>query len=112
MANDLTTFFEQSTSLYEIAFFDENEEPVTPNSASYTLLDEDSGSIINSRQDVNITGLSTTAEITLVPADNAIINPEKTDEEVHILQIKFTYNTIKIGRDRVRFSVINMQRVP
>lgn len=81
---------ERGTYPVTIAFFDENGDPVTPTAATWSLLTscED---IINSREDVAIGSLSTTAIILLSGADLAII--DANDNRQRHLTIKATYNS-------------------
>lgn len=45
---------EESTYVVTASFYDENDDPVTPTTVTWTLTDED-GVVINSREDVSIT---------------------------------------------------------
>jgi hypothetical protein len=62
---------EESTYIVRVSFTDDAGEAVTPNSATWTLSDAD-GDIINSREEVAITPLSTSADIVLYGDDLAI----------------------------------------
>lgn len=66
---------ERSTYVITIEFRNENGNLVTPNSATWTLTDEN-GSIINSRQDVAISSPSSTETVALTGADLAIQSGE------------------------------------
>ena len=110
MATDLTSFFEQTTDGFTISFFDKDQVAVTPDSATYTLVDEDSGDVINDRLNTVITPISSVVTLAFTTDDNSIINSDKS-EEVHVLQIKFIYNTDQVGRGKNRFSVQNLAQV-
>lgn len=64
-------FNEESFGAVEVVFKDEKNNLVTPNSATWTLSDL-KGTIINSRENVNITGLSHTIDI-LLSGDDLVI---------------------------------------
>ena len=62
---------EESTYVVTFAFEDEDDNPVTPNSAEWTLTDI-SGSIINSRDGIDILPIVQTGDIVLSGDDLAI----------------------------------------
>ncbi len=55
---------ERSTYVISLAFTDETDAPMTPNTMTWTLTDT-LGNVINSREDVVMTGLSTIANVVL-----------------------------------------------
>ncbi len=59
---------EGSTYVVTIKFFDENGQPVVPNTAEWTLTDED-GNIVNSRDGVEIGSPDSTIEVLLGGSD-------------------------------------------
>jgi hypothetical protein len=62
---------EEGTYVIDFAWLDENGAAVTPSTMTWTLVDEN-GDVVNSRQDVAISGLSTTNSIVLSGLDLAI----------------------------------------
>ena len=62
---------EEGTYAITFTFTDEDGDPVTPNSATWTLSDFE-GNIINSRENVTITALASSKTIVLSGADLAI----------------------------------------
>lgn len=62
---------EEGTYIVDLAWFDEDDVAVTPSTMKWALSDEN-GDIVNSQNDVAITGLSTTNSIVLGGADLAI----------------------------------------
>ena len=63
---------EESSFTVGCVFKDEDNTPITPSSANWTFTDKD-GNVINSRQNVNITDLSSTIYITLSGDDLQIL---------------------------------------
>lgn len=110
MTDCIDTFEEESTGYITLAFTDEDGTAVTPASATYTLYDEITESIINSRNATSISGLDTSVDLELEPDDNVIVTTGK-NEETHILFVQWVYNTDKVGHDEFRFAVSNLTKV-
>ncbi len=106
----MDTFNEKTTGYITLAFTDEDGTAVTPDSATYTLYNEATGAIINSRDAVSISGLASSYDLELTPDDNVIVDVTKI-REAHILMIEWTYNTDKKGKDEYRFKVENLTKV-
>lgn len=103
-------FNEKETGFVTLTFTDEDGSAVTPDSATYTLHDEDTKDIINSREDTAVPGLASSTNLELTPDDNVLVDASKV-YEVHILTIKWTYNTDKKGTQEYRFNVKNLTKV-
>lgn len=71
MQQATTTIYEASTGKFAVPFVDETGAAVTPNSAAWTLTDTE-GTIVNSRNAVNIASLSTSVNIVLSEDDLAV----------------------------------------
>lgn len=72
MATTLTVHAtEQSTYVINITFYDEDGELVVPSAAAWTLTDP-AGNVVNSRTDVNISGLASSVDIVLKGDDLAL----------------------------------------
>jgi hypothetical protein len=80
-----------------------------------TLTDEDTGRILNSREDTDILdsggGLvdaNGNYDLTLSPADNAMVSTHK--DEWHVAVLKWTWydlqSNIQSGKQRIRFKVV------
>lgn len=102
-------FNEKETGYVTLVFTDEDGVAVVPDSATYTLYDEASGAIINSRNQTAISGLASSIELELESDDNVIVGSDLY--EPHILMIEWTYNTDKKGKDEYRFNVKNLTKV-
>ena len=85
---------ERSTIAFTISFFDENDDPVTPTSATWTLTDQD-GTVINSRSDVVISSLAEEVTIVLSGADTALTSD--SDVGTRRLLVEAVYNSATLG---------------
>lgn len=107
----MDTFNEKSTGFVTLTFKDENGDAVVPiPPTTYTLHDEDTKNIINGREDIAVPGLASSIDLELEPADNVIVDTAKVFE-VHVLTIKWTYNTDKKDNKEYRFNVENLTKV-
>ena len=88
------TVNERSTIAFTVSFFDENDDPVTPTSATWTLTDQD-GTVINSRSDVVISSLAESVTIVLKNADTALISD--ADVGTRRLLVEAIYNSATLG---------------
>lgn len=110
MAEAVDIFNEEETGFINLAFTDEDEAAVTPDSATYTLYDEETAGIINSRNATAIGALATSVDLELTPDDNIIVTAGN-DTEAHILFVQWVYNTDKVGHEEFRFYVRNLIKV-
>lgn len=107
----LDVFNEKSTRFVNLSFKDEEGNAVPPISpTTYTLHDEETGNIINGREDVDVPNLASSIFLELEPDDNVIIDTSKKFE-VHVLTVKWTYNTDKKDNQEFRFNVENLTKV-
>ncbi len=110
MAEAVDIFNEKSTRFTNLAFRDENGNAVVPDSATYTLYDEETEKIINSRNATPIASLAASVDLELEPDDNVLVDSDK-HMEAHILFVAWIYNTNKVGHDEFRFWVRNLTKV-
>lgn len=91
MATTLTTMpAEEATLVVTVAWLDDASAAVTPSAATWTLTDTD-GRIVNSRENVAITGLSTSNAIVLSGADLAL--PSTLNGPQRVLLVEYTYSS-------------------
>lgn len=115
MACVLDEFNEGDDGAIELVFTDENGDAVTPTSAKYTLYDEKTKEILNSRENVSLSSLASTMHLLLTPGDNIIHGDPSVVEEIHVVEVEFVY-TSSLGSGRVRrkpfrFIVKNLTKV-
>ncbi len=115
MTNLITTLTqeapEQGTFAITAAYFDDAGTPVVPTAATWTLTDI-LGVIINSRDSIAITGLSTTSMIVLTGNDLAI----GEHGYVRRLLVEYVYNSSLgnglAGKAQVNFRITDFLAVP
>lgn len=88
IAPDSDNAQEEGTLVLNIAWYDEDGNAVTPSAATWTLTDLD-GNVINSRQDVSISSLSTSNDVVL-KGDDLAISPYGVNRQ---LLAKWTYTS-------------------
>lgn len=93
---------EGSTFYVTVDFKDANGAALTPDTATWTLLDG-SGAVVNSRQDVAIASPESQEVIVLGAADLVCSGP--MDHDVRILLFEFTYDSGKTGTWEIAFLV-------
>lgn len=81
---------ERGTYAITVSWSDEDGDPVTPTAATWTLHDRE-GTTINGRDDVTISGLSTSNTIVLSGADLAL--PDIRDR-YRAVTVEFTYSSL------------------
>lgn len=95
---------EEGTFPVVVSFFDEDDTPVTPSAATWTLTNE-RGTIINNRSAVALSGLSTSKTI-LVQNDDLII---ETYGNRRCLIVEYTYTSSLgsglRGKSQVNFKI-------
>ncbi len=99
---------EQSTAYVTAAFRDKTGAAATPTAISYRIDDVATGQEI--RDDTAITPAASTVEITLTPADNAIVSATRPIE-VHALTVTATYGDADAVRGVYLFEVANLMAV-
>jgi hypothetical protein len=97
---------EQSTYVMVVTFLDADGTEVTPTSATWTLYSSDRTTVINSREDVALTG----GYIVLTGDDLALPNSGQSNR--YIL-VKATYNSATFGNDlslrsEIQFKITNL----
>lgn len=115
MACALDEYNEGDDGAIELVFTDEVDNAVVPISAKYTLYDETTKDVLNSRENVVLSGLASTMYLLLTPDDNIIHNDPNGVEEIHVVEVEFVYNS-SLGNDRkrrkpFRFIVKNLVKV-
>lgn len=108
----MSDFNENTHGFVTLDFLDQDGVAVNPDSAKYTLYDEDSGDVINSRNQTPITGPTSGMDLVLTPADNVLADTTKSEER-HRLFIEFTYTSGANqydGSEEVRFTVENKNK--
>lgn len=85
---------ERSTIAFTVSFFDDDDAPVVPTSATWTLTDQD-GTVINSRLDEAILSLAESITIVLSGSDTARISD--ADVGTRRLLIEAVYNSTTLG---------------
>ena len=107
---------EESTGGITAHFKDEDDQSFTPVTATWTLTDE-SGSVINSRENIVIASLATNNTIVLFGDDLAFQSGESGNAVSRKLTIKGTYNSSDFGNgkpfnDQLTFPIFNLTAVP
>lgn len=81
---------EEATLVVTVAWLDDASAAVTPSAATWTLTDVD-GRIVNSRENVTISGLSTSNAIVLSGPDLALDPTYRGSQRV--LLVEYTYDS-------------------
>ncbi len=104
---------EEGTYVINAAWLDEDSLPTIPTTALWTLSD-DLGNVVNVREDVPVTGISTTNDILLKGDDLAMSATYHGSKRVFL--VKGTYNsTLGSGlpfRVQIEFDIENLVKVP
>ena len=101
----LTTINEKTTLLVTAAFFDEDGIAATPSAATYRIHDRGTGTVIKAV--TALTGLSTTKQIEITSAENAMVVAGAATEE-HVLTLEWDYGAGRHGTDEYRWLVRNL----
>lgn len=102
---DYTEIFpERGTRGVEVTFYDSDDNEVVPNSANWSLTTapsyRDQGVVVNNRDSVNISGLSSTITIILSGADLQILNDETEYKYVRrALLVEYNYDDPNLGNN-------------
>lgn len=105
---------ERSTFAVTVAFTDENGDPVTPTSLTWSLVKENRATIVNSRSNVTVNTPGTSAVIVLSGADLAL-DDGKGLTWLYLV-IEGLYNST-LGndlplKDHLKFPVVDVAKVP
>lgn len=103
---------ERSTFVVTVSFLDEENDPVTPKSAVWSLVDV-RNSIINGRENVVISPLDSTVDIVLF--ENDLVVTGGHDEDKRYLVVEAVYdsdirNDLPL-KDHLEFYVQNIKKV-
>jgi len=100
---------EKSTALLTLSFFDESELAVSPSAVTYRIDDAASGTAILAL--TTLTGpFSTTKDIVITSAQNAIINNTHSFE-MRIVTVEFDYSGGKHATGEYKYMVKNLSGV-
>ncbi len=98
---------EESSLVAVIKFTDAAKTPIAPISATWTLTDL-SKNVINSRQDVTISSLGTSATIVL-SGDDLVCQPIDKDDAIRALGVEWIYNSTEgnnlPGKAQIGFTI-------
>ena len=97
---------EESTYVITVSFKDEDDNLITPDSATWTLSDT-SGNIINNREDIVISALASSVDITLSGDDLAIQTGESGNYHNRIFTVEAIYGGLPL-KDQLKFPVFNL----
>jgi hypothetical protein len=86
---------EKSTFIVPVSFFDEEDGPAAPSSATWTLTDQ-YGVVVNGRSAVPVQPLAATVNILLTGNDLRMLG--EMDSGVRLLLVSATYNS-ELGSD-------------
>ena len=107
---------ERSLRVINLAFTDEDGNPVTPTSASYRIDDVGSGTEVRGDTAIAITAPNTDVDIPLTAADTSILDETKP-YETRRLTYTWTYSTLTSpsveadDNDEYLYNVVNLQGV-
>lgn len=107
----LDTFTERSTIPVVLSFFDENDDPVTPDSATYRVDDEKNKT--NIVPTTALSGLSMTKTIVITSDQNYIIK-SRAQEEIRTVTVEFDYtseNGPAHGTAQYKYKLVNLYGV-
>ena len=99
---------ERSTWLVDVAFFDDEGAPVTPDAATVRIDDEKRR--VNIRPQTAIAPLDDTVTIEITSDENYIIRP-RSKYEVRTVTVEFDYGIGRHGTTQYRYKVINLYGV-
>ena len=109
----LSNAVERSTYAVTVAFTDDAGDAVTPSSATWTLTDKQ-GTVVNSRDAVTISGLSTSVTLVLSGADLAVGSPYFGAERVLTIEAVYT-SDLGAGlplKSETTFTISDLLNVP
>lgn len=99
---------EQTTSYLDVTFRDRDGTPSSPSSATYTVTDAATGTVLRTATAINPIAAQVT--ITLTPEDNTIVNAAKK-AEIRIVTIESTYGASDELNDEFRYELVNLNVV-
>ena len=99
---------EKSTFALELAITDENGDPLTPNTLTWTLTDL-AGNVINERAGIEIATPASTVTVVLSGDDLAL--PERA-APLRVVTLEGTYDSDLPLKEEVQFPIRNLVKVP
>lgn len=101
---------EKSSCIISITFKDADSSAVTPSSASYSLIDARSNSVLI--PDTIISGLSSNVEVTIDASNNRILDASNIYED-RIFTLKYAYGAapVKEACSEFWYRVLNLRKV-
>jgi hypothetical protein len=101
---------ENSTYVLTVAFTDRNGNPATPSEATYRIDEstQEGGDDSEVLDDTAISPLASSVDISLTPANNAIIDPTRAFEE-RVVTVTATYGVNDVKVDEYRYRVRNLR---
>lgn len=108
----LTSAYEKSTYIITVAFYDEDGTALTPVSGNWSLTNG-VGAIVNSRDQVTISGIAASQDIVLGEADLTIVG---SADKTRVFTVEAVYNSVDHGnslplKSSARFKVINLDAI-
>lgn len=105
----MDTVNENSTAYISVTFYDKDEIAAQPSSATYDLVDENTGDVL--RDNVTLSPTGGIVEITLTKADNVIIDATRTFEHRR-LTVHGVYGADDEIHSEYVYEVENLHEVP
>ena len=99
---------EKDTAYLVVSFYDKDGNSVSPVSATYSIYCETNKQEV--KEETSIDDLSTSIEITLASADNAIINSYNAYEERRVT-VKSTYAGGEKKNESYTYKVLNQSQI-
>lgn len=103
----LATINDRTTMMLNVAFYDEDDAAVTPDSATYRIDAPNEGVVILAS--TAITGLSTTVDLTITAAQNGCVSEAPFSERV--ITVTWVYAGGKQGTDEYRYRIKNLHGI-
>lgn len=99
---------ERSTWITNVAFTDENGNPVTPSAAEYRI--DDVGLGIEIRGDTDISSLAENIDIEWTPSDTTILDQTRA-YETRCMTVKWSYAGSKQNTGKYLLDIVNLKGV-
>ena len=114
MPTDISTqAVERSTYVVTASFTDENGDAVVPNNLTWSLVDQDKATIVNSREDIVLIPASSVT-VVLSGADLAILHGKSVETRYFVVEGDYDSSLgsdLPIN-DEMEFQVVNIAKVP
>lgn len=106
----LDSYNERTSITLTVAFFDETDTPVTPDTATYRIDSVNGNRGTAVVPTTSIGSLSTTVDLEITSDQNQIIK-QRLPYEVKVVTIEFSYGSGKHGTAEYRYKVLNLYGV-